>query len=142
MYIKPVTLMLFGSLMLLSFNGFAAVDHSAMHHADDHQHDMAATKTNVETDTATVSNAHSNAIAKLKQIPDSGKSREAGFDGRYLMEAMSHTESIKQACALASRGLMMLDNDSWKQCGGKPEGLPKSKDDAVKQTTDHQHMHH
>lgn len=61
-------------------------------------------------------------LQKLKQMPVSGKSREAGFDGRYVMESTSADAALATRCAQASRGLIMVDNATWAKCGGKPEG--------------------
>ncbi len=53
----------------------------------------------------------------LKTVPASGKAREAGFDNSYIMKQMTNGASIKTQCALASRGIIMLDRESWKKCG-------------------------
>ena len=58
----------------------------------------------------------------LSQVPASGKAREAGFDGRYAMEPTTMPSRMANRCALASRGIIMLDEQSWKLCGGKPKG--------------------
>lgn len=84
---------------------------------------------------------HKGQLQKLSEMPTSGKAREAGSDGRYAMEATSVNDDIQIKCAKASRGLVMIDNKTWAQCGGKPkgwsEGLGNSK------TMDHsQHMMH
>ena len=34
--------------------------------------------------------------------------------------------SPAQRCALAARGVVMLDNKAWAACGGKPAAVPKS----------------
>jgi hypothetical protein len=59
----------------------------------------------------------------LSEVPDSGKSREAGSDGRYIMETTSVKDNLAQLCAKGSRGIVILDNETWKKCGGKPDGL-------------------
>ncbi len=64
----------------------------------------------------------SGGLKVLSRMPDSGKSREAGFDGRYAMEPTTAPSKMADRCALASRGIIMLDRQSWKRCGGKPKG--------------------
>jgi len=66
----------------------------------------------------------SGGLKVLSRMPDSGKAREAGSDGRYAMEPTSAPSKMANRCALASRGIIMLDNRSWKLCGGKPESTP------------------
>lgn len=61
-------------------------------------------------------------LQKLSEMPASGKAREAGSDGRYAMETTSVNDDIQAKCAKASRGLVMVDNKTWAQCGGKPKG--------------------
>lgn len=34
--------------------------------------------------------------------------------------------SPAQRCALAARGVVMLDNTAWAACGGKPAAVPQS----------------
>ena len=41
------------------------------------------------------------------------------------MEPTSARYSLATRCAQASRGLIMLDNATWKRCGGKPEGAAR-----------------
>ena len=80
-------------------------------------------------------------LQRLQKMPPSGKSREAYFDDTVFMNTLSPEHSLEEQCALASRGLIMLDNASWERCGGKPEGW--SKGPAVKQAMDHsQHDKH
>lgn len=61
-------------------------------------------------------------LVTLAKIPASGKAREGGADDRYVMESTSVFDNVADQCAKASRGLMMLDNATWAQCGGKPQG--------------------
>lgn len=61
-------------------------------------------------------------LNRLPAMPASGRSREAGYDGRYAMEPTSNRSRLSEQCAQASRGIVMLDNATWKRCGGKPEG--------------------
>jgi hypothetical protein len=63
-------------------------------------------------------------LGRLDRVPDSGRAREAGSDGRYAMESTTVEASLATRCAQASRGLIMLDNAGWKACGGKPKGAP------------------
>lgn len=74
----------------------------------------------------------------LSWVPDSGKAREAGFDGRYAMESTTMPSKMANRCALASRGIIMLDNRSWKSCGGKPKGASPGSKKARKAA----HQHH
>lgn len=66
------------------------------------------------------------ALQPLEAMPASGKAREGGYDGRYVMESTGHALSAAERCAQASRGLRMLDNASWADCGGKPQGAAVS----------------
>ena len=52
----------------------------------------------------------------LKTVPASGEAREAGFDNSYIMKQMTNGASIETQCALASRGIIMLDRESRKKC--------------------------
>ena len=61
----------------------------------------------------------------LKTIPKSGKAREGGYDQRYAMEPTTIRTSLARRCALGSRGIIMLDNATWKRCGGKPKGAAR-----------------
>ena len=65
----------------------------------------------------------------LSVIPESGKSREAGFDDRYAMEPTSALDNQADLCAKGSRGLIMLDRKTLAKCGSSPEGLPERHDD-------------
>jgi hypothetical protein len=58
-----------------------------------------------------------------------------------MMENTSINLSIKARCALASRGLIMLDNAGWQQCENKPTGLPKEVESTAKSENQHM-MHH
>lgn len=80
-------------------------------------------------------------LQRLSELPASGKSREAGSDGRYAMEATSVNDEMQTKCAKATRGLVMVDNKTWAQCGGKPKGWPEGPGNAA--PMDHsQHMMH
>jgi len=106
------------------------------HHAD---HDMGSMHHDMKSSTATVHSAIT--LEPLTQLPPSGKSREAGYDGSYAMENTSIDLSIETRCALASRGLIILDNAGWQQCGGKPAGLPAEVKSTAKSENQHM-MHH
>ena len=64
-------------------------------------------------------------LNSLTEIPGSGKAREANFDGRYRMEPTGTSSLTRTLCAQASRGLIHIDNETWKLCGGKIEGASK-----------------
>lgn len=75
----------------------------------------------------------------LSKVPASGKAREAGFDGRYHMEPTTLPANMKNRCALGSRGIIMLDNETWKRCGGKPRGGSMGPKKSKKATHHHHH---
>jgi hypothetical protein len=80
-------------------------------------------------------------LQRLQEMPASGKGREAGYDGRYAMESTSVNNDLQTKCANATRGLVMVDNETWAQCGGKPKGWSEGPRDAA--PMDHsQHMMH
>jgi hypothetical protein len=102
----------------------------AMHHGDQHtssMHDHSTAKT---------------ALQRLDALPPSGKSREAGYDGSYFMRSTALNQPLEVKCALGSRGLIMLDNDTWTKCGGKPAGWPQSSRAAHRETDHGEHMNH
>ena len=77
----------------------------------------------------------------LSTMTKSGQSREAGYDGKYIMETTTVKDGVTIQCAKASRGLIMLDNKTWKKCGGKPAGGAKGPGKQKSQPMDHsQHM--
>lgn len=101
-------------------------------------HDMAAMKSTT---------SRKGSLSTLREIPPSGRAREAGTDGRYAMEPTTAVNSLATQCAQASRGLIMLDNATWKRCGGKPKGasmgVRKSPDGNMDHSTmDHSKMKH
>jgi hypothetical protein len=102
--------------------------HDAMQQSDAEHH---AHSTNMAMESADLS--------RLQAMPSSGKSREAGFDGRYVMESTTAQASVATRCAQASRGLVMVDNATWAECGGKPQGWSKGIGD---RTTAHPAMDH
>ena len=117
-----------------------ASDHHADHDMEKMQHDMADHAQHGKPGTKTM--ASSESLKKLKQLPPSGKSREANYDGSYYMHNTSLEQTLEARCALASRGLMMLDNESWKKCGGKPTGWSKGITSAQSDDEHSQHMKH
>ncbi|MFV1983883.1 MAG: hypothetical protein ACC657_10130 [Thiohalomonadales bacterium] len=70
----------------------------------------------------TVKKKQSDTLVILNIMPKSGKAREAGFDGKFIMESTSIQDSDFTLCAKATRGLIMLDNAMLKKCGGRPSG--------------------
>ncbi len=66
------------------------------------------------------------ALQKLTTMPASGKVREGGYDGRYIMESTDVANALSARCAQASRGLVMMNNAEWSRCGGKPDGAAQA----------------
>jgi uncharacterized protein involved in copper resistance len=95
-----------------------AMDHSKMDHGEMNHGEM----NHSTMSHATMVHDAPPALATLSVMPASGKAREGGADGRYVMESTSVLDSMAEQCAKASRGLIMLDNAGWSQCGGKPQG--------------------
>lgn len=81
-------------------------------------------------------------LSRLDALPPSGKSREANFDNSYFMHNTALEQPLEVKCALASRGLIMLDNDSFQKCGGKPTGWSKGITAVQMSKEHHQHMNH
>jgi hypothetical protein len=79
-------------------------------------------------------------LKNLSAMPPSGQAREAGSDGRYVMESTSAGTGLATRCAQATRGIIMLDNNTWKACGGKPKGASMGATRDASQN--HQHMNH
>lgn len=80
--------------------------------------------------------------AKLDIVPVSGIAREGGYDNSFMMESTSAGNSLQTRCAQASRGIIMLDNATWEQCGGKPKGVPGGEIKDEQGTSGHgSHMH-
>ncbi|MGD8567582.1 MAG: hypothetical protein PVJ39_05820 [Gammaproteobacteria bacterium] len=101
-----------------------------MHHSDQrtssmHDHSTASTP-----------------LQRLDALPPSGKSREAGFDGSYFMQNTALNQPLEVKCALGSRGLIMLDNDTWTKCGGKPAGWSQGIRAEDPEMDHGQHMNH
>jgi len=121
-----------------------AVTKEAPHSASEHnsmQHDMAEHAQQGKPITK-IGVSSSESLEKLRQLPSSGKSREGNYDGTYYMHSTSLEQPLEARCALASRGLMMLDNESWKKCGGKPIGWSKGITSAQSDNEHSQHMNH
>ena len=126
-----VTLTVIVGLMFSSVAAAAEMDHSKMDHSGHNMHGPAVTQTKSKK---------SGKLRKLSVMPPSGQAREAGSDGRYVMEPTSNRDTLANKCALAARGVIMLDNATWKRCGGKPKGASMG---AKKTGGDsHQHMNH
>jgi hypothetical protein len=108
--------------------------HDAMQHSEGEHHAKSSSMTMESVD-----------LPRLQTMPSSGKSREAGYDDRYVMEPTTAQASIATRCAQASRGLVMVDNATWAECGGKPGGWSKGVGDRVgaRPAMDHsEHMGH
>jgi len=138
------------------------MDHSSMHHdqhgassselgnhqsmpnenmSSDQHHDHTVTHDMTKPVLSSLPEA-TPALPRLNALPPSGKSREANFDNSYFMQSTALEQPLEVKCALASRGLIMLDNDSFQKCGGKPIGWSKGLTSA-QTTEDHsQHMNH
>lgn len=80
-------------------------------------------------------------LPPLATVPASGKARESGMDGRHVQEATGAGVSGSERCALAARGIVMLDNASWAACGGKTQGIPQTPA-ALAAPPSHRHMMH
>ncbi len=111
----------------------AAMDHSGMDHSkmdkknpemkkNTMQHNMeghdgkSATMQNKPVDKSGAASAE----FVLITFPASGKAREAGSDGSYMMKQTNFDSNIETKCALASRGIIMLDRRSWNKCAVQP----------------------
>jgi hypothetical protein len=58
-------------------------------------------------------------------MPSVNAVEEAGVpDGAWAPTGMEISQA--QRCALAARGVVMLDNAAWAACGGKPAAVPQS----------------
>lgn len=107
------------------------MDHSTMDHSGHSMHGPAVGQGK---------SSNTGQLKTLSAMPPSGQSREAGSDGRYVMESTSANTSLSTRCAQATRGIIMLDNNTWKACGGKPKGA--SMGAASDSGQQHQHMNH
>lgn len=130
------TFITFSLLALFMYGSNAAeMDHS-QHMNMDHSTMQHAPRKQMSTQPA-----QQGQLQRLSEMPASGKGREAGYDGRYAMEATSVNDDLQTKCAKATRGLVMVDSKTWAQCGGKPEGWSKGPGNAA--PMDHsQHMMH
>ena len=72
----------------------------------------------------------------LKQAPASGKAREAGYDNNYNMKQTTTEVNLSEKCALASRGIIMLDRASWKKCDVTRQNMIKKSD--IRQHSGHE----
>ncbi len=100
----------------------AEMDHSKMDHSK-MIHDTSLTATSKIQEKA--------ALQKLAAMPASGKVREGGYDGRYIMESTDVANALSARCAQASRGLVMMNNAEWSRCGGKPDGAVQAAQSAI-----------
>ena len=66
-------------------------------------------------------------LQQLMTLPASGKAREAGFDGKMVMESTGEPRSNDTLCIQGSRGLVALDRETWKKCSGKKTQPPNKK---------------
>ena len=118
------------SLLMLSPVMAAEMDHSQHQGMDHSQYMKQQSKVKGRLDV-------------LSTMTKSGEAREAGYDGKYQMEPTTINDSVMTQCAKASRGLIMVDNKTWKKCGGKPAGWAKGPGKQASQPMDHsQHMKH
>jgi len=69
-----------------------------------------------------VRKSKSDSLVILNNMPNSGKAREVGFDGKSTMETTTILDSEFTLCAKATRGLIMIDNALLRKCGGRPTG--------------------
>lgn len=90
-------------------------------------HDMDHGQHNMHKQKKSESPLLKHTVKKLKQVPASGESREAGFDSSHVMEHSDVNDQLARKCAQASRGIIILDNKSWESCGGKPKGVASAK---------------
>ena len=110
--------------------------------ANDQHHNHEAMQSDVQAGSSSSGSAAALNLPRLNALPPSGKSREANFDNTYFMHNTSLEQPLEVKCALATRGLIMLDNETFQKCGGKPVGW--SKGITAAQTSDNhsQHMNH
>lgn len=109
--------------------------------ANDQHHNHEAMRSDVQAGSSSGSAATLD-LPRLNALPPSGKSREANFDNSYFMHNTALEQPLEVKCALATRGLIMLDNETFQKCGGKPAGWSKGIT-AAQTSNDHsQHMNH
>ena len=136
-----VTLLFMAWLPVVAFA--AEMDHSKMDHSQMEHSGMDHSSMNQYSDKPQP--AMKGELPILRSMPASGSAREAGYDGRYGMESTTTRNKLATQCAQASRGLIMMDNATWKKCGGKPQGAAKGPSAKSEQgaAMDHsQHMQH
>jgi hypothetical protein len=113
---KLLTYLLFAIAALIFIIPFTSLTHAASntkHQVNKHKPEKYKRK---------VKKRKSDKLVILNVMPNSGKAREAGFDGSYAMETTTILDSSFTLCAKASRGLIMLDNAMLKKCGGRALG--------------------
>ena len=124
---KKITIIMNGWLMMtLLISGTpvlaADMDHSKMGHSKMNHSNMIH-----NTSLASTAKAQEEAaLQKLAVMPTSGKAREGGYDGRYVMESTDVSTALSTRCAQASRGLVMMNNAEWLRCGGRPDGAAQA----------------
>lgn len=113
----------------------AEMNHDMMDHSKiDHQS---------MSNKAPAGNPDAAGLRSLSIMPPSGKAREGGYDNRYVMESTDVAIPLPIRCAQASRGLVMISNEEWSRCGGKPDGAAQSsRPDAGKAKTTDEHVGH
>jgi hypothetical protein len=114
-------------------------DHQPM--ANDQHHNHEAMRSDVQAGSSSGSAAVLD-LPRLNALPPSGKSREANFDNTYFMHNTALEQPLEVKCALATRGLIMLDNRTFQKCGGKPAGWSKGITAAQTPNDHSQHMNH
>ena len=101
----------------------AEVDRSKMNHSEMLHGTSLTTTTKIQKNVR---------LKNLTALPTSGKAREGGYDGRYVMESTDVANTLSIRCAQASRGLVMMSNAEWARCGGKPDGAAQQFSQPIK----------
>jgi hypothetical protein len=125
-------------IFMLSIGIAAAEEQMNMDHGHDtHQHEQMSPPEHsghaghMESTDEHSGHAHHNMQAAkkpiLKTLPPSGKSREAGYEGSYMMDSTTVENDPVIQCQQASRGLIMLDRAGWEKCGGMDEDVSGGK---------------
>lgn len=116
MHLKNIYLLLLG--MIVFVRGNLAQETTPT--SQDAHHQLVSPVMSVGPVSATKTDSSSSALEWLKEFPLSGKAREAGFDGKSVMETTGIDHSLILKCLQANRGLIMLNETQWIECGGKP----------------------
>lgn len=100
-----------------------SVDAGHVKDAGDHHDELSQEHAGISHNhNGTDSHDEKSILSRLDSIPASGKSREAGFDGRYVMEPTGQDDSSLSQCLKADRGLVMIDSVTKLKCAGKASG--------------------